>query len=198
MGLMLALLAALMRPLLQAPDLRAVAERAHGWTVFVSAKSGDEQVTASGVLIRGGLVLTDLHGLLSQQPDGSLAPAEITVVVDGVGPLPAALAGGDVALGVAVLLLPDEARSLPGATIATADPGVADELLAMGNDGSSVDVLGVKVDHIDANARLRTSAQLPAEFRGGPLFDTNGNLAALQLPAGAAAASSVLRMLEQK
>jgi hypothetical protein len=194
----IALLAVLVRPLWQAPDLRAVAERAHAWTVFVSAKSGEDQITASGVLIHGGLVLTDLHGLLSQQPDGSIAPAEITVVVDGVGPLPALLTGGDVALGVAVLRLPDEVRGLPGATIASEDPGVADELLAMGNDGSSVDVLGVKVDHIDANARLRTSAQLPPQFRGGPLFDANGNLAALQLPAGAAAASSVLRMLEQK
>jgi hypothetical protein len=197
-GIAIALLAVLIRPLWQAPDLRAVADRTHAWTVFVSASSGGERATASGVLIQGGLVLTDLHGLLSRQPDGTLAPAEITVVVDGVGPMPASLAGGDVALGIAVLRLPPAAQSLPGATIATEDPNVADQLLAMGTDGNSVDVLGVKVDHVDADARLRTSAQLPDQFRGGPLFDAKGELAGLQLPQGAAVASSVLRMLEQK
>lgn len=198
MGPAIALLAVLIRPLYQAPDLRAVADRTHGWTVFVSASAGGERITASGVLIQGGLVLTDLHGLLSRAPDGSMTPAEITVVVEGVGPMPASLAAGDVALGIAVLRLPPAARSLPGATIATEDPNVADELLAMGTDGNSVDVLGVKVDHVDADARLRTSAQLPDQFRGGPLFDTKGDLAGLQLPEGAAMASSVLRVLEQR
>lgn len=194
----LLLLAFVVRPLVPAQDLRAVADRAHAWTVFVSARSGGEQSTASGVLIRGGLVLTDLHGLLARQPDGSLAPAEITVVVDGLGRLPALLAGGDAALGIAVLRLPDVARNLPGATIAPADPDIADELLAMGTDGTNVDVLGVKVDHIERGVLLRVSAALPASFRGGPLFDARGNLAALELPAGAAAASSVLQILEQQ
>ncbi len=197
MGFVLALLGALVRPLWPAPDLRAVAERAHNWTVFVSATAPEGRSTASGVLIGGGRVLTDLHGLLTRDADGAITPAEITVVVGGLGPLPASLLGGDTLLGIAVLQLPDEARSIPGAAIAPADPDIADELLAMGTDGNSVDVMGVKVDHV-ADKRLHTSARLPAEFRGGPLFDTRGNLAALELPAGAAAASSMLRVLQQK
>src|ERR1700675_2851746 len=118
MGLILALLAAVVGPLWTAPDLRSVADRAHAWSVHVTARGADETVTASGVIIRGGLVLTDLHGLLSKQPDGTIAPAEIVVDVAGVGALPAVLAGADVALGIAVLLLPDAARDLPGADIA--------------------------------------------------------------------------------
>src|SRR5947199_49783 len=77
-------------------------------------------------------------------------------------------------------------------------PEVADELLAMGNDGTAIDVLGVKVDHLGPGARLRTSATLPAIFRGGPLFDARGDLAALALASGAARASSVRRLLGQK
>ena len=196
-GSLIVLFAFVVRPLWTPPDLNAIAERAHGWTVFVVARSGEDETSASGVLIPGGLVLTDLHGLLSRRPDGTVAPAEIVVIIDGIGPLPALLAGFDAALGVAVLRLPDQMRGLPGVTIATADPGVTDELLAMGNDGKNVDVLGVKVDRVD-HARLHTTATLPAAFRGGPLFDTNGNLAALELPFGAAAASSMLRLLEQK
>ncbi len=196
-GLLLALVAFVVRPIWSAPDLSAVADRAHGWTVFVVATSGEYKAYASGVLIQGGMVLTDLHGLLSQNPDGTVVPADIVVVVDGVGPLPAVLAGGDAVLGIAVLKLPDQVRGLEGATIASADPDVADELVAMGTDGKNVDVLGVKVDHVDRE-RLHTNQTLPALFRGGPLFDANGDLAALELPAGAAAASSVLRMLEQR
>ena len=194
----LLLLAFVVRPLAPAPDLHAVADRAHAWTVFVTASGGGVKSSASGVLIGGGLVLTDLHGLLTREPGGAVVPAEITVVVDGVGPLPARLAGIDAALGIAVLRLPDQARGLPGAAIAAVDPDVADELLAMGTDGTSVNVLGVKVDHIEGGVMLRTSAALPASFRGGPLFDARGNLAALELPEGAAAASSVLHLLEQR
>ncbi len=194
---LIALFAFIVRPLWTAPDLNAIAERAHGWTVFVAATSGADSVSASGVLIPGGLVVTDLHGLLFRRPDGTVAPAEIVVMVDGIGPLPALLAGFDAELGLAVLKLPDQVRGLPGAAIATTDPGVADQLLAMGNDGKGVDVLGVKVDHVD-HAWLHTTSRLPAAFRGGPLFDTSGNLAALELAFGVAAASSVVRLLEQK
>ena len=86
---------------------------------------------------------------------------------------------------------------LPGADVATADPAIADQLLAMGTDGKVVDVLGVRIDHVGLPL-LHTSATLPDSFRGGPLCDASGHLAALELPAGAAAASSVLRLLEQK
>lgn len=198
MSSLLILLAFLAKPLVPDPDLQAVADRAHGWTVFVIAHSGGEQVTSSGVLLRGGLVLTDLHGLIAQQADGSLAPAEIEVLVDGLGPKPVLLAGGDASLGIAVLQLPDQLRNLPGATVAGDDPQVADELLAMGNDGNAINVLGVKVDRLGPGARLQTSAVLPATFRGGPLFDTRGQLAALSLASGAATASSVRRLLDQR
>ena len=197
MPVLIALLAFVVRPLWTPADLRPVADQAHGYTVFVVAQSGGSRTSASGVLIHGGLVLTDLHGLVERQADGSLAGAEILVVVDGLGPLPAKLAGADATLGIALLQLPDEARQLPGAEIATSDPNIADELLAMGTDGKVVDVLGVRIDHIGVPL-LHTSATLPESFRGGPLFDVNGHLAALGLPAGAAAASSVLRLLEQK
>ena len=197
MPVLLALLAFVVRPLWAPVDLRSIADKAHGFTVFVVARSSGAQTSSSGVLIRGGLVLTDLHGLLDRKADGSLVEAEIVVVLDGLGAVPARLSGADVALGIAVLQLPDEARKLPGADIATADPAIADQLLAMGTDGKVVDVLGVRIDHVGLPL-LHTSATLPDSFRGGPLFDASGHLAALELPAGAAAASSVLRLLEQK
>lgn len=195
----LLLLAFVARPLFTPPDLQTVADRAHGFTVLVVSRAAGEEKRASGVLIRGGLVLTDLNGLVSPGADGSIAPrAEIVVVIDHLGPLPAALAGGDTDLGIAVLRLPDVAKKVPGASIATEDPAVADNLVAMGTDGTVVDVLGVKVDHVESGARLRTSSVLPETFRGGPLFDVHGDLAALELPLGAAIASSVLRLLEQQ
>ena len=197
MTVWMALLAFVVRPLGAQADLRSIADRSHGFTVFVVAQAGGSRTSASGVLIRGGLVLTDLHGLLARQADGSMTEAEIVVVVEGLGAVPAKLAGADVTLGIAVLQLPDRARQLPGADIATSDPDIADELLAMGTDGKVVDVLGVRIDHV-GRPLLHTSASLPESFRGGPLFDANGHLAALGLPAGAAAASSVLRLLEQK
>ena len=192
------LLAFVTRPLIPDPDLQAIADRAHSWTVFVIARSGGEEVTSSGVLLRGGLVLTDLHGLIGQREDGTLAPAEIEVLLDGAGPTPVLLTAGDAALGIAVLKLPDQFRNVAGATVSGEDPQIADELLAMGNDGREVNVLGVKVDHVGPGERLHTSAALPAVFRGGPLFDTRGDLAALSLATGVTRASSLRQLLGLK
>lgn len=53
-GQLIALLAFVMRPLWTAPDLNAIAERAHKWTVFVDARGAEDETSASGVLSPAG------------------------------------------------------------------------------------------------------------------------------------------------
>jgi len=200
--------------------LQAVADRVHALAVLVHARaliagrSGDGTLkvheansSASGVLIGEGLALTELGAVVLTAPDGRKEVAsEIEIVVDDVGPLPAHVVVADVALDIAVLRLPDEARTLSGAAFAPADPGVGDATLAVGVRGDSLDVLEARVTRVDSaedgTHRLRTDRSLPAPFWGGPLFDTQGRLAGLNTaPVGAdgtAVPASVLRSVVRR
>jgi len=208
--------AAVVVPLPQHPELQAVADRVHAFTVQVRARAfvadqtdgglrvHDAVSSASGVLVGDGLVLTGLGTVTLRGRDGGLQPAnEIEVLVTDVGPLPARLLAGDAALDVAVLKLPDEARSLPGASLAAEDPNVGDAMLATGVDGDSIRAVGVLLERLgvgdDAGPRLQTDRALPPPFWGGPLFDDRGHLVGITThPAsagGPAVPASLLRSL---
>jgi len=187
--------------------LQAVADRVHALAVQVGARAfvadqadgglrmHEAVSTASGVLVGNGLVLTALSAVTLHGRDGELQPAnEIEVVVDDVGTLPARLLAGDVGLDVAVVQLPDVARSLGAASFASEDPKPRDELLAVGVDGDSIRAAGVLLEQIvldDAGARLQTDHALPPSFSGGPLFDERGHLVGIAVPGSRAGGTGV-------
>ena len=178
------------------PDLQAVADQVHGFTVQVRAiafvvertdgplRMREVDNLSSGVMVGEGLVLTTLSSVSLRSPDGRVQPADqLAVLVEDVGPMPARLLAGDTDLDVAVLQLPDQARSLPGATLAADDPSAGDGMVALGVDGNSIKAVGLQLERIatgdDAGPRLRTEHALPAPFWGGPLFDDRGQLAGI-------------------
>jgi S1-C subfamily serine protease len=178
------------------PDLQAVADQVHAFTVQVRAttfvaehadgplKMREEINLSSGVMVGDGFVLTTLSSVSLRGPNGRVQPADqLAVIVDDVGPLPARLLAGDTDLDVAVLQLPDQARSLPGATLAAEDPSAGDGMVALCVDGNSIKAVGLRLERIatgdDARPRLRTEHALPAPFWGGPLFDDRGQLAGI-------------------
>jgi len=209
--------AAVVLPPSPSPGLQAVADRVHALAVLVRARAligerADDGVlrvhealsSASGVLVGDGFALTELGAVMLTTADGRQEVAsQIEIVVDDVGPLPAHVVVADAALDVAVLRLPDEARTLVGAAFAPDDADVGDAMLAVGVEGDSLDVLGVRLTRVDfaedGTRRLRTDRQLPAPFWGGPVFDARGRLAGLSTPprdaAGTAVPASLLRPL---
>ena len=202
------------------PDFKPVADRVHALAVLVSARAfiaertddGRVQVheavsSASGVLIGNGLALTDLGAVSLPRRNGGLEPpSEIEVVIAGVGVVSARLVAGDAALGLAILRLPDEARALPGASLAIDPPGPGATMIAIGADDRSLTVIGVVLDGVvdgeDDSPRLRTDRALPASFRGGPLFDAQGRLAGVNVrresDGSTAVPASLLRPLLEK
>lgn len=208
--------AAVVVPLPSHPDFQAVADRVHGFTVQVRATAfvaertdGPLRMTesvslSSGVMIGEGLVLTTLSAVSLRGADGRVQPADqLAVLVDEVGPLPARLLAGDTGLDVAVLQLPDQARSLPGASLAPEDPSAGDGMVALCVDGDSIRAVGLLLERIapgdDARLRLQTDHVLPAPFWGGPLFDDRGQLVGINTRSagadGSAVPVSVLRAL---
>ncbi len=162
---------------------------------------------ASGVLLGDGLALTELDPLVLTSADGHKDLAsQIEIVVDEVGPLPVRVVFCDPALDIAVLRLPEEARSLPGASLAPGEPAVGDALLAVGIDGDSVDAVGVRLVRVDSaedgTPRLRTDRPLPVRLSGGPLFDGRGHVVGLSTPPagaeGTAVPASLLRSVLRK
>jgi len=202
------------------PDFKPVADRVHALTVLVRARAfiadrsddGRLQVheaasSASGVLVGHGLAITDLGAVTLPRRDGQLErAAEIEVVVADVGTIPARLVGVDAALGVAVLRLPDETRTLPGASLTAGHPAAAEPMIAFGADDRHLTAIRVQVnDVVDGEGdafRLQTDRAFPEPFWGGPLFDAQGRLAGLivrpQGTGGTAIPASLLRPLVEK
>jgi len=195
-------------PLPHDPDLQAIADQVHGFTVQVRATAfvaehtdgplrvHEEVNLSSGVMVGEGLVLTTLSSVSVRGPDGRVQTADqLAVLVEDVGPLPARLLAGDTDLDVAVLQLPAQARSLPGATLAADDPSAGDGMVALCVDGDSIKAVGLRLERIatgdDAEPQLRTEHALPAPFWGGPLFDDRGQLAGIATRATGAEGTGV-------
>jgi S1-C subfamily serine protease len=201
------------------PNLKAIADRQHMQVVKLrsralvsqSGEAGTVEVEvlgseASGVLVGDGYVLTALHLVALLEADGSLKAVEdIEVLVPGRGAFPAELAGGAPELDIAVLDL-SALRDLPGAELAAIDPEVGDSLIALGAVGEDVQAVGVTVQDVGsldgAAIKIDTSPALARSFAGGPLFNDEGQLAALITPMsaddGAAVTAAMLgRVLEK-
>lgn len=187
--------AAVVRPLVPHPELRGVADKVHALAVLVQARAPIEladktgrvvhtatQSASSGVLMGGGLVLTDLRAVAMRIGDRLQAAPTINVQIDGVGSFAARLIGADSSSGVAVLRLPDAPGSLPGAALAKGDPLAGDAVLALGIEGREVTAVGVVLEQ-QSSDKLQTKQPLPEQFWGGPLFDAHGDLVGLALPA---------------
>jgi S1-C subfamily serine protease len=211
--------AAVVVPLPSHPDLQAVADRVHAFTVQVRATAFVTERTdgplrmheavsfSSGVMVGEGLVLTTLSAVSLRGSDGHVQPADqLAVLVDDVGPLPARLLAGDTGLDVAVLQLPDQARTLAGASLAPEDPSAGDGMVALCVEGDSIRAVGLLLERIapgdDARPRLQTDHVLPAPFWGGPLYDDRGQLAGIATRStganGSAVPASLLRALVRR
>jgi S1-C subfamily serine protease len=186
--------AAVVRPLVPHPELQGVADRVHALAVLVQAQAPIEladktgrvvhtatQSASSGVLMGGGVVLTDLRAVAMRIGDRLQAAPTINVQIDGVGSFAARLIGADASSGVAVLRLPDAPGGLAGAALAKGDPLAGDAVLALGIDGRDVTAVGVVLEQ--SSDKLQTRQPLPEQFWGGPLFDAHGDLVGLALPA---------------
>jgi S1-C subfamily serine protease len=186
-----------------------VAQRAAAGKLAVQVLGAE----ASGVLVGEGLVLTALHLVALPGADGRLQPVEdIEVLVAGRGSFPAELAGGAPDLDIAVLDV-SALRNLPGAPLAATDPAVGDSLIALGAVGESVEAVGVTVQDVgsldDAAIKIDTVPALARSFAGGPLFNDEGEVAALSTgisssstraagAGGAAVTSAVLGQLLER
>ncbi len=169
-------------------DLLAVADRVHELAVQVRARAlvsiagdkGEPEVheatsAASGILVGGGLVLTDAGSVMLPSGDGAEPAASIGVAVGEIGILSAQVVTADLHLGVAVLRLPDAVGELPGVRFAEDPPRPGDVLIAVGAHGDSLRAVDATLAGSD-RAGLHLSADLPREFRGAPLFDDHGLL----------------------
>ncbi len=153
-----------------------VVNRVHEMAVQVYAAASAEKITAaSGVLIGGGLVLTDLRALLVESAGGSLEPAAEIAVLTSKGAFPARIVGGAAEAGVAVLELPESARAFEGPPLAESSSGGADQLLAL---RASLQGQALAFDVI-AFSSEKAGRGLPANFAGAPVFDLRGELAGL-------------------
>jgi hypothetical protein len=153
-------------------------------TLEVVAASSREKINvASGVLARGGLVLTELRAVLVEGSDGDLQPAAEIAVLTTKGSFPARLAGVDAGVGVAVLGLPEAAGVLEGPRLAESSPGSADQLVALraSKKGPALlfEAIGFFMPGSDDPLRPRSAPGLPASFAGAPVFETHGQLAGL-------------------
>jgi hypothetical protein len=166
------------------PPVAAVVDRVHEMVVQVFAATSAEKINvSSGVLVGGGLVVTDLRTLLVETPGGGLQPATEIVVLTARGAFPARIAGGALDAGVAVLELPESARVLEGPTLAEGSSGGGDQLLAVraSKQGPAFvfDVIGFSIEQSEDALRLRSAPGLPVGFAGAPVFDAGGALAGL-------------------
>lgn len=162
--------------------VEAVVNRVHGMAVQVVAASSAGMINvASGVLAGGGLVLTDLRALLVEGPGASLQPPAEIAVLTTKGAFPARVVGGAFDADVAVLELPEAARTLEGPPLAEGTTG--EQLLAVraSKEGPALlfEVVGFSLKPSQDALRLRTAPGLPLSFVGAPVFDAGGELAGL-------------------
>ena len=160
----------------------AVIDRVHGMAVQVFAPTSTEKINAfPGVLVGDGLVLTDLRGLQVAGPGGDLQPAAEIAVLTTQGIFPARVVDAALDADVAVLELPEGARSLEGPPLGEGTSG--DQLLALraSKQGPALllEVIGFSIRRPEDPLGLSSARGLPLSFAGAPVFDAGGALAGL-------------------
>ena len=161
-----------------------IVDRVREMAVQVFATGGGEDVhVASGVLLGGGIVLTDLRAILVVGPDGALQPAAAIAVVSAQGVFAARIVGAAADAGVAALELPDPPDGPDDPPLADGPGGSDDPVLAVraSREGPALqfEAIGFSVDRTKDPLRLQPVPGLPRSFAGAPVVDASGALAGL-------------------
>jgi len=207
--------AAVIIPSESAAAWKAVADRLHSTVIEVRGRAASptraegalEMETVSfgtGVLIGNGLAVTTLHAVAQPSASGKMIPLQdVQVLVPDLGAVDARVIAGVPELDVAILALPEPAASVEGAPFAFETPLAGESLVAMGAGDGSVSVLGVVVSSVNGDLfTLLSKRIMDSRFWGGPLFDSRGHLAGIQLtsvgPSKAISARTIQRLLDQR
>ncbi|HUJ27232.1 MAG TPA: serine protease [Myxococcales bacterium] len=188
------LLAAVVMPSDPQAALKSVADRVHSAVIEVRAEAavvvpgdaGDTLVPTAtfgaGVLVGNGLAVTTLHTVGMVAP-GKFAPwKNIEVLLPRHGVVSGELLGWYPEYDLAVLRVPDAVDAPPA--LATELPAPGAPLLAMGADDQAVNVVGVQLAGVSGDVLLLTSVHaVDSRYWGGPVFDAQGRLAGITLPA---------------
>ncbi len=207
--------AAVIVPSEPATAWKAVADKLHSTVIEVRGLApssmrgpeGTEEMDAitfgTGVLIGSGLAITTLHAVAQPSANGKMIPLQVVqVLVPDLGPVEARVIAGAPELDVAILALPEPAASVEGAPFVSEPPLAGESLVAMGAGDGSVSVLGVVVSSVNGDLfTLLSKRMMDSRFWGGPLFDSQGRLAGIQLtslgPSKAISARTIQRLLDQ-
>ena len=187
--------AAVIIPSESAAAWKAVADRLHSTVIEVRglaappARGADgalEMETVSfgtGVLIGNGLAVTTLHAVAQPSAGGKMIPLQdVQVLVPDLGSVDARVIAGAPDLDVAILAIGEPGASVEGAPFASETPWAGESLVAMGAADGSVSVLGVVVSSVNGDLfTLQSKRMMDSRFWGGPLFDSRGQLAGIQL-----------------
>jgi S1-C subfamily serine protease len=178
-----ALLASIVIP--DAPDLKSVADRMHGAVVQVRGHAGETASYATGVLVGSRLAVTTLHTVAARAGEDKVVPLPyIEVFLPDQGVALAQLVSADLRLDLALLRLAEDAPGLDGPTLAAQDPARGESLIAMGAGEDAVTAVEVTVSEPRGGLFAVSSRHpLDSRFWGGPLFDLQGRLAAIELTA---------------
>jgi len=194
---------------------KAVADRLHSTVIEVRGRAAAparaegalEMETVSsgtGVLIGNGLAVTTLHAVAQPSASGKMIPLQdVQVLLPDLGPVDARVIAGAPELDVAILALAEPAASLEGAPFAFETPMAGESLVAMGAGDGSISVVGVVVSSVDGDLfTLLSKRIMDSRFWGGPLFDSRGHLAGIQLtsvgPSKAISARLIQLLLDQR
>jgi S1-C subfamily serine protease len=208
--------AAVIIPSDPAATWKAVADRLHSTVIEVRGRAapstpgpegtpGMETITfGTGVLIGNGLAVTTLHAVAQPSASGKMIPLQdVQVLVPDLGSVDARVIAGAPDLDIAILALPEPAASVEGAPFASETPMAGESLVAMGAGDGSVSVLGVLVSSVNGDLfTLISKRMMDSRFWGGPLFDSRGQLAGIQLtslgPSKAISARTIQWLLDQR
>jgi S1-C subfamily serine protease len=195
---------------------KAVADRLHSTVIEVRGRApsstpgpegteGMETITfGTGVLIGNGLAVTTLHAVAQPSASGKMIQLQdVQVLVPDLGSVDARVIAGAPDLDIAILALPEPAASVEGAPFASETPMAGESLVAMGAGDGSVSVLGVLVSSVNGDLfTLLSKRTMDSRFWGGPLFDSRGQLAGIQLtslgPSKAISARTIQWLLDQR
>jgi S1-C subfamily serine protease len=208
--------AAVIIPSEPAAAWKAVADRLHSTVIEVRGLAPPstpgpegtlemETITfGTGVLIGNGLAVTTLHAVAQPSASGKMIPLQdVQVLVPDLGSVDARVIAGAPDLDIAILALPEPAASVEGAPFASETPMAGESLVAMGAGDGSVSVLGVLVSSVNGDLfTLLSKRMMDSRFWGGPLFDSRGQLAGIQLtsvgPSKAISARTIQWLLDQR